>query len=138
MDYYIVNHCDRPYPRHVTVAEGDNLRYLHPSLKTFPTMQKRPGSTSMKDFGFEVEEINGGIIFTQVRPSIATYPDGRPRKWQGEKRFILPYPKPDYTTCRKCGAVQSPTVIICEDDICRCGNCADIDGFDRYSGRRIK
>jgi len=95
MQFFIVNDCDRPSPRHVTYADGDYLFYLHRSLENFGKMTKRHGSTPLEDFGIEAEEIEGGILFNKVRPSVATYPDGRPRDWQGAERFILPYPYED-------------------------------------------
>ncbi len=92
MKYYIINDIDRPCMRHVTVKRGDKFYYLSPYLRSSRGMElKHP--TSLSAFGFEVEELPGGILFKKIWHSVAIYYDGRSRKWQGETRFVLPYYK---------------------------------------------
>lgn len=94
--FAIVNEIDRPYPR--LVAEKVNGKYYYMNratdkyLKSYEMQPDNP--TNIKDFGFEITDNGDTVIFTKVRPSIATYYDGRIREWNGdgaeENNFILP------------------------------------------------
>ena len=92
MKYYIVNDTDRPYMRHVAVKRDGKFYYLHYSLRNFGPVGGL-FATTLKDFGFEAEEIEGGVLFRKTRDSVAVYYDGSPRKWQGKTMFMLPYYK---------------------------------------------
>lgn len=96
MKYVIVNDCDEPTWYHV--AEGINGKYYYMArsidgkthLKRYDGMNpSRP--TRMQDFGFSVVESEYEVLFKLTGPSIATYEDGVPRKWQGTlTEFIMP------------------------------------------------
>ena len=92
MKYYIVNNCDRPCMRHVTVKRGDKFYYLHHELQNHGAMTPQH-PTSLMEFGFEVEELPGGLLFKKTGHSVAVYYGGGRRHWQGETRFVLPYYK---------------------------------------------
>lgn len=102
--YYILNTCDRPYPRHVCQLIGDRLYYMDPELfprykEGFPMTQER---TPMEEFGFEIteDEEKGKVIFNKTWLSRAKYEDGHDRDWQGDNHFVLQKLKtkevPDY------------------------------------------
>ena len=67
-------------------------RAMDPHLKAYDGMNpSRP--TPIEDFGFDVEISGVEAVFSRVRPSIATYEDGKPRQWQDRvypSQFTLP------------------------------------------------
>lgn len=93
-EFYIVNDFDRPDERYIAQRrENGKFYYVHPSLigdKRYHGMTPdRP--TPIEDFGIVVE-IGGGFFRGRViNSSGATYRDGRPRQWQGEKQFKFTY-----------------------------------------------
>ena len=57
--------------------------------------------TAIEAFGFTVTERDGFASFTQVRDSTATYPDGKPRRWQDPKCYTFWWPLVKRTNKRK-------------------------------------
>lgn len=39
-------------------------------------------ATAVEDFGVELSFVGNTVTAIQLRPSVATYPDGKPRDWQ--------------------------------------------------------
>lgn len=88
-DLVIINDSDKPCTRLMArVAEVDPVRgFIRAEYICERTnMRECQGSlhraTLVSDFGVEVA-FDGNVVSTeQVRPSVATYPDGKPREWQ--------------------------------------------------------
>ena len=91
--FYIINEVDRPYARHVCELVNEGLCYMsrstNPSMASYDGMSVRPDSTPVEDFGFTIEDHGDQIAFTKTSDSKATYKDGKPRDWQGERYFTL-------------------------------------------------
>lgn len=94
-EFYIVNDIDKPCPRLVAqvIDLKNNMEYLHPELnhwdkgdQPFPLSKF---STNLKDFGLDIVVSGTTAVFKQIRESVATYKDGRPRQWQGDTEFTL-------------------------------------------------
>jgi hypothetical protein len=65
----------------------------HGHLKDYDGMRPSLETTSMEDFGFAVNVGEKSVVFTRVKPSMATYSDGMPRDWQDRiwnETFELP------------------------------------------------
>lgn len=92
--FYIVNDFDRPAEKFVAeLAEDGNLYYIHPELRVKWSGKglSAEEAASLEDFGIHTT-IKDGMIHGQfLTESIATYRDGKPRKWQGDLRFSFPY-----------------------------------------------
>lgn len=88
----IVDDADQPSRRQVCQKVGSvfyySLRYIRKELKGYALKPKRP--VFLEDFGFEITDHGEEFYFEIVGPGFATYADGRPREWQGEKTFFLP------------------------------------------------
>ena len=90
---FIVNDYDRPEAK--TIAEkrsNGQSYYIHPGLRGDKKYHGMTPSnpTPLEDFGIRWTIENGEIYGEQSDPSVATYKDGKPRKWQGETTFIFP------------------------------------------------
>lgn len=92
--FVIVNTCDCPQPTLIAqYVEGVGYCYMNQNEDKHKArfngmMPSRP--TPIADFGFDIEEYGDEIRFRQVRESVATYEDGKPRKWQSwQKEFSL-------------------------------------------------
>lgn len=89
-NFYILNDVDRPDARHVIQIVDDHAEYLHEDLRDWGDLRlPNESSSDLELFGFDVAIVGGFAHFTQVKESSATYQDGKPRKWQGNKEFIL-------------------------------------------------
>lgn len=85
---YIVNSFDRPCPRLIAYKTLDNkLNYIKKELKEFNGMDISR-ATPLKDFGFEQVSDNP-IRLKRVKSSVAKYPDGETRYWQGIEEFNI-------------------------------------------------
>ena len=84
---FIVNDFDRPDHRHLTIRNEDGLLYyIHPELEKWKGMSVTT-ATPLEAFGI-MHTIEGDLITGELlHPSVATYRDGRPRKWQGPIKF---------------------------------------------------
>jgi len=88
-DYVIMNDCDKPCTRLIAVvtkvdAEKERVwaRYICERVNMREPYGWLGGVTRVSDFGVEIA-FNGDMVSTeQVRPSVATYRDGKPREWQ--------------------------------------------------------
>lgn len=88
-DYVIMNDCDKPCTRLIAVVTGIdpekervNARYICERVNMREPYGWLGGVTLVSDFGVEMI-FNGDTVSTeQVRPSVATYRDGKPREWQ--------------------------------------------------------
>ena len=88
-DYVIMNDCDKPCTRLIAIVtkvdtekERVNARYICKRVNMREPYGWLGGVTLVSDFGVEMA-FNGDTVSTkQVRPSIATYRDGKPRNWQ--------------------------------------------------------
>ena len=91
MKLYIVNRVDRPDARHVARERGGKLYYVHPDLRNVKTYHgmSMQDATPLEDFGVLYAVRNGKITAEQLTFSGATYSDGKPRQWQGEKFFTI-------------------------------------------------
>lgn len=88
-DYVIMNNSDKPCTRLIAqvielpegkdfvrgryICKGTNMRYPQGRLSE---------ATLVSDFGVELFFANGRVSSEQLRPSAATYRDGKPREWQ--------------------------------------------------------
>lgn len=88
--FFIVNHFDRPGPRLIAEKREDGkLYYVHPELRH---KKQHWGMTShdatpVEDFGITLV-IDGHLLRgAQNRDSVATYPDGGKRQWEGAGVF---------------------------------------------------
>lgn len=92
--FYIVNRFDCPNEQHMSEKRADGLfYYIHPSLrhdKAYWGMNPS-NPTPVEDFGISLTIENGVIRGVLKYPSIATYLDDRPRKWQGADAFGIDY-----------------------------------------------
>lgn len=86
----IINDMDRPYSRLVVVVSEGVGRYnkLDKKLKGYK-FTNFDNATPLEDFGITIVEENGVYKCTQDKESVAKYADGKQRKWQGEKEFIV-------------------------------------------------
>lgn len=89
--FVIVNDCDSPSLSNVAefvpgIGYCYMTRHTSPQLKDFDGMEPRK-PTDLRDFGFDVEVGTAEVVFTRVRPSVATYEDGKPRSWQDSRSF---------------------------------------------------
>jgi hypothetical protein len=89
-DLVIVNEFDRPYRELIAVVvsvEGESVvsRYLFQKYRDILNPYKVV--TKLTDFGvdYEIDTDKFQISFWVNRESSAKYPDGTPRKWQGDK-----------------------------------------------------
>lgn len=93
MKYCIVNEADRPYSRLVAQIIDGKAYYMSRSiehhLKQYDGMSI-DRATDIEAFGFFVEEKAHTVLFTKIGDSIAQYPDGSPRQWQGVSVFEKP------------------------------------------------
>jgi len=88
-DYVIMNDTDKPCTRLIAVVtqidaekERVNARYICERVNMREPYGRLGGVTLVGDFGIEMT-FNGDTVSTeQVRPSVATYRDGKPREWQ--------------------------------------------------------
>lgn len=79
---FIVNDIDRPQFRLAAVRMDGKLRYI--TMPMFGAMES-DRATPLEDFGVRwgfSERLAWFIVDQSVKPS-ATYPDGKPREWQG-------------------------------------------------------
>ena len=93
MKLFIVNDFDRPDERHIAEQRPDGkFYYVHPDLRDIKDYwgmtPDRP--TPLEDFGIRTISRLGVLTGALTDRSIATYRDGRPRKWQGSSPFSFP------------------------------------------------
>lgn len=76
------------HPHHPSVEYMDPLRpplALRGRLGSFPSR-----FTPLDHFGMTPRfEPDGGVAITYSRPGTATYPDGKPRRWQGRGKAVI-------------------------------------------------
>lgn len=95
--FVIVNDCDAPIRTNVAeLVEGKGYCYMARSinkmLKQFDGMMPRQ-PTPIEEFGFTAEIIGSMAHFRKTHECRATYPDGKPRRWQdasNSHEFMLP------------------------------------------------
>lgn len=88
-DYVIMNDADKPCTRLIAVVtqvdaekERVNARYICERVNMREPYGWLGGVTLVSDFGVEMT-FNGDTVSTeQLRPSVATYRDGKLREWQ--------------------------------------------------------
>jgi len=88
-DYIIINDADKPCTRLIALVteasqEKDFVRaqYICERVNLRECQGRLSNARLVSDFGVEMA-FNGDTVSTeQIRPSIATYPDGEPRNWQ--------------------------------------------------------
>lgn len=93
---FIVNDFDRPDEERIAMKGKDGkLYYIHPSLRDVKAYHGMTPSnpTPRQDFGILWMVDAGEFVGMLMDESVATYRDGRPRRWQGVERFSFPYPE---------------------------------------------
>jgi hypothetical protein len=98
--FVIINDCDEPIRENIAefvpeVGYCYMAREEKPQLKVYDGMKLRQ-LTSVEDFGFLITVRESVAEFSMVGQSRATYPDGKPRKWQDRcsgDEFSLPLVK---------------------------------------------
>jgi hypothetical protein len=90
--FAIVNTDDRPCARNVAELRPDGTYYyVHPGLRDdrqfWAMTPSRP--TPLEDFGLTWVAADGVLRARATRESVATYEDGRARRWQGEEEFEI-------------------------------------------------
>lgn len=88
-DYVIMNDADKPCTRLIAqvaeLPEGKDFlraRYICERTNMREPYGRLSGATLVSDFGVEMTFEGDTVTTEQVRPSVATYRDGRPREWQ--------------------------------------------------------
>lgn len=90
-EFYIMDDFDKPFSERVTQKIKPNVaRYIHPKNRHWQELIIFDEATSLEKFGVDVVVKDDTAYFKQERPSQATYRNGEPRDWQGEKEFSLP------------------------------------------------
>lgn len=85
--FFIVNDFDRPSEELIAERRGEFFYYVHPEHTKYGKM-KSPMATPVEDFGVEIEVSEDGHLSGKLlHRSVATYPDGHPRRWQGRDTF---------------------------------------------------
>ena len=139
--FYIVNDCDRPDQEHVVeMFSGKKATYIHPRLRDWNKnngfFQINEGCTDLEDFGFSINIRGDRAVFTKVRSSVATYPDGKHRHWQGNTTFNLPLYKALLINKKQvwsCGKLPEIEVENLGSNIFHVIECGDeIDCFTNY------
>lgn len=90
MKYYIVNEYDRPDGERIAEKrENGKFYYMHPSLRNVKQFHGMTPTnpTPIEDFGIVWSVVDGVFHGKLTNPSIATYKDGKPRRWQGWEEF---------------------------------------------------
>ncbi len=94
---FIVNQFDRPCERLIAEQVGDELFYINPELREewqhWP--MRMDEATPLEAFGLTIHIENGvleGVLHPHL-PRTATYPDGKPRSWQGSSNFSFKLPE---------------------------------------------
>lgn len=94
---YILDDHDQPCAKLLVHRMSDGtFRYCHPQMRNVKQYHgMTPTSpTPIQDFGVYIKYEKGTIYGELQQPSIATYRDGKPRRWQGEQSFQFNYIKP--------------------------------------------
>lgn len=88
-DYIIINDADKPCTRLIALVteanqEKDFVRaqYICERVNMRECQGRLSNARLVSDFGVEIIFNDHTVYTEQVRPSIATYPDGEPRNWQ--------------------------------------------------------
>ena len=85
-----MNSSDRPSEEHIAERRKDGKHYyIHPTLRDKKQFHGMTPShpTPLESFGLLVDVKGGVFVGVRHGESIATYADGRPRRWQGSQRF---------------------------------------------------
>jgi hypothetical protein len=132
---YIVNTMDRPCERLIAEQREDGLLYyINPEM--VPDWHNRGmgsgNATPLRDFGVNVRVSGDGFLVGQkLKPTSASYSDGRPREWQGSPSFEF-----DLQPSRDAMCPEKLTVPL--DDLsalpARCPNC---DRPKEYFGAEV-
>ena len=92
---FIVNDFDRPQAKHIArQGRHGKFFYVHPLLRNVKQFHGMTPTdpTPVSDFGISLEIRDGAIYGKLDRESVATYRDGKPRKWQCESEFKITLP----------------------------------------------
>ena len=88
-DYVIMNDADKPCTRLIAqvteLPEGKDFvraRYICERTSMREPYGRLSGATLVSDFGVEITFEGDTVTTEQVRASVATYRDGKPRNWQ--------------------------------------------------------
>lgn len=88
-DYVIMNDADKPCTRLIAqvteLPEGKDFvraRYICERTNMREPYGRLSRATLVSDFGVEITFDGDTVTTEQVRPSVATYPDGKSREWQ--------------------------------------------------------
>lgn len=88
-DYVIINNTDKPCTRLIAVVLDIDIakdrvraRYICDRVNMREPYGRLSEATLVSDFGVEMTFDGNNVTTAQVRPSIATYRDGKPRAWQ--------------------------------------------------------
>ena len=95
-EFYILNDHDRPEAEMLVYRKTNGcFRYAHPKHrrnKLYQNMTSR-SATPVENFGIEISIVGDRVTGAVTSQSIATYSDGRPRKWQGHESFSFQFSK---------------------------------------------
>lgn len=90
-EFFIINSFDRPCEDMIAFKQPDGrLAYAVaiPRLRGYDGMDARH-ATPLRDFGLDIDIQNDRLVGRVVRESVACYPDGSPRPWQGSEKFSV-------------------------------------------------
>lgn len=95
-EFYILNDFDRPEDEMLVYRKTNGcFRYAHPKHrrnKLYQNMTSR-NATPVSDFGICIEIKGDTVTGMLTGKSVATYRDGRQRKWQGHESFSFKFSK---------------------------------------------
>lgn len=92
--FFIVNDFDRPDEERIAGKGVDGkFYYIHPVLQMVKTYwgMTPENPTPLELFGISIAVIGGEFRGCCNNESTATYPDGSPRRWQGQSLFSFPF-----------------------------------------------
>lgn len=91
IEYFIVNEFDRPWSECLAAYGTDGLLYyVHPRTRSGnPAGMHDADATNAREFGITLTLENGVLRGRKTGDSVARYPDGSPRRWQGEDAFAF-------------------------------------------------
>ena len=92
--FFIVNDFDRPDEERIAGKGVDGkFYYIHPVLRMVTAYwgMTPENPTPLELFGISIAVIGGEFRGCYNNESTATYPDGSPRRWQGQSLFSFPF-----------------------------------------------
>ena len=95
-EFYILNDHDRPSAEMIVYKKRNGrYRYAHPKLRNIKDYANMTATnpTPVSYFGICIEIQGDTVTGMLTGGSIATYRDGRPRRWQGYGSFSFKFSK---------------------------------------------